>query len=163
MSRFTGKQGKCRAARRSCPGGSCGPGDNLMPYPTILGFLDRVVEYNGPVPTIVCLCGSTRFKDAINKVNAELTLKGELVISLGVFGHTDMPDCDWTTGGSDLKRQLDELHKRKIDLADYVYVVNVGGYIGESTKSEVAYAMAHGKEVRWLEWPSDPAELEDLT
>ena len=100
---------------------------------------------------IVTLCGSTRFKDEINRVNAELTMQGVLVISLGVFGHTDLPDRDWTTNGSADKQMLDDLHKRKIDLADEVFIVNVGGYIGESTRSEIAYAEAHHKPVNYLE------------
>lgn len=102
-------------------------------------------------PRIVCLCGSTRFRDEIHQANARLTLDGQIVISLGVFGHLDMPDEDWTTGGTDRKRMLDDLHKRKIDLADEVFVVNVGGYVGESTRGEIAYARSHGKPVRWLE------------
>jgi hypothetical protein len=106
---------------------------------------------DGDRPTIVTLCGSTRFKDEINAVNARLTLEGKLVISLGLFGHTDLPDHDWSTNGSELKRILDDLHKRKIDLADEVFIVNVGGYIGESTRNEIEYAEAHGKLVRYLE------------
>ena len=102
-------------------------------------------------PTVICLCGSSKFKDQINAVNAKLSLAGNLVISLGLFGHTDLPDLDWTTGSSEVKIMLDELHKRKIDLADEIYVVNVGGYIGESTRSEIAYAMAHGKVIKYLE------------
>lgn len=102
-------------------------------------------------PKVICLCGSTKFKDAINAANTRLTLEGNLVVSLGLFGHTDLPDVDWTTGGSELKRMLDELHKRKIDLADEVFVVNVGGYIGESTRGEIDYAAARGKTVRYLE------------
>jgi hypothetical protein len=107
-------------------------------------------NFGGPRPTITVLCGSTRFKDEINAANARLTLAGDLVISLGLFGHTDMPEHDWTTGGSDMKRLLDELHLRKIDLADRVYVVDVGGYIGESTRSEIEYAQQHGKPVSYL-------------
>lgn len=49
------------------------------------------------------------------------------------------------------KEMLDDMHKRKIDMADSIYVINVGGYIGDSTKSEIAYAKAHGKEVQYLE------------
>src|SRR5262249_44184368 len=112
---------------------------------------DVIVEFRGPKPTIITLCGSTRFKDAINATNARLTLAGHLVISLGVFGHTDMPDQDWTTGGTAIKASLDELHKRKIDLADKVFVANVGGYIGESTRSEIAYAERLGKPIEYLE------------
>jgi len=106
---------------------------------------------------IITLCGSTRFKDEINNANARLTMEGDLVISLGVFGHVDMPDHDWTTNGNADKRMLDELHKRKIDLADEIYVVNVGGYIGESTRGEIEYAREHGKVVRYLERPKEMA------
>jgi hypothetical protein len=102
---------------------------------------------------IVTLCGSTWFKDEINAVNARLTMQGNLVISLGVFGHVDIPDHDWTTGGNAEKVMLDELHRRKIDLADEIYVVNVGGYIGDSTRGEIQYARAHGKIVSYLVEP----------
>jgi len=102
-------------------------------------------------PRVVCLCGSTRFKEEINTTNARLSLDGYLVISLGLFGHTDLPDIDWSTSGSGLKIMLDELHKRKIDLADEIFVVNVDGYVGESTRSEINYAVAHGKPVKYLE------------
>lgn len=99
---------------------------------------------------IVTLCGSTRFKDEIHAENARLTMEGRLVISLGVFGHTDLPDYDWTTDASDLKRMLDALHRQKIDLADRVHVVNPGGYFGESTAREIAYARSLGKPVTFL-------------
>ena len=46
---------------------------------------------------------------------------------------------------------LDDMHKRKIDMADEIFVINVGGYIGSSTKSEIEYAKANGREVRYLE------------
>ena len=108
-------------------------------------------NFGGPRPEIITLCGSTRFKDEINAANARLTLAGKLVISLGLFGHVDLPDRDWTTNGSEDKRLLDELHKRKIDLADRVYVVNVGGYIGESTRGEIEYAQKIGRPVEYLE------------
>lgn len=132
-------------------------------------FHDRVIDWTGvrPLnrsadgrpgylptvhdPEIVTLCGSTRFKAEINRANAELTMQGKLVISLGVFGHVDMPDHDWTTNGNADKRMLDELHRRKIDLADRVHVVNVGGYIGESTRGEIDYALARGRKVTYLE------------
>ncbi len=103
---------------------------------------------------VITLCGSTRFKDEINAVNARLTMQGNIVISLGVFGHVDMPDHDWTTSGNADKLMLDELHRRKIDLSDEIYVVNVDGYIGESTRGEIDYARAHGKIVRYLERPA---------
>lgn len=52
---------------------------------------------------------------------------------------------------SKTKKMLDDMHKRKIDMADYIYVINVGGYIGESTKSEIDYAELHDKTVKYLE------------
>lgn len=112
---------------------------------------DLVRDFGGPSPEIVVLCGSTRFKDQINRTNAELTMQGKLVISLGVFGHVDLPDRDWTTGGSADKQMLDDLHKRKIDLADRVLIVNIGGYVGESTRSEIEYAISKGKPVDYCE------------
>jgi hypothetical protein len=105
-------------------------------------------------PKVITLCGSTRFKEAINYWNARLTMENNIVISMGVFGHTDMPEHDWTTGGNNDKVMLDELHRRKIDLADEIFVVNVGGYVGESTRGEIEYAVAHGKTVTYLEVPS---------
>ena len=76
-----------------------------------------------------------------------LTLEGNIVISVGLFGHAG-DDEVWTPG---TKEMLDNMHKRKIDMADAIYVINVGGYIGESTRSEIEYAKRHGKEVRYLE------------
>ena len=49
------------------------------------------------------------------------------------------------------KEMLDDMHKRKIDMADSIYVINVGGYIGESTRSEIEYAKANNKPVRYME------------
>ena len=76
-----------------------------------------------------------------------LTLEGNIVISVGLFGHSG-DDEVWTEG---TKEMLDKMHKRKIDMADAIYVINVGGYIGESTRSEIEYAIRNGKEVRYLE------------
>lgn len=103
------------------------------------------------MPKVITLCGSTRFKDQFILANRDLTLKGNIVISVGLFGKTDMPDYDWTTGATDLKRMLDELHLRKIDLADEIFVINPNGYIGESTRNEIKYAMETGKPVNYLE------------
>ncbi len=46
---------------------------------------------------------------------------------------------------------LDDMHKRNIDMTDSIYVINVGGYIGESTRSEIEYAQNHGKKISYLE------------
>jgi len=107
-------------------------------------------------PVIVCLCGSTRFYDTFGQVNLERTLAGEIVLSIGCDFRSDTDLASAGTLGKNLeqvKRELDELHKRKIDLADYVLVLNVGGYIGDSTRSEISYATAEGKPVTYLEQP----------
>jgi hypothetical protein len=113
----------------------------------------RLAEMRAGRPPIVTICGSTRFNDEIHAANARLTMEGNLVISLGVFGHTDIPDVDWTTGGSELKVMLDGLHRHKIAPADSVYIVNPKGYIGESTRAEIAYAESLGLPVRYLVEP----------
>ena len=103
---------------------------------------------------VVTLCGSTRFKDEFYEVQKRLTLEGNIVISVGLFGHAgDQEVWDGMDEGtfSKTKEMLDDMHKRKIDMADSIYVINVGGYIGESTRSEIEYAKAHGKEVHYLE------------
>ena len=104
-------------------------------------------------PVIVCLCGSTRFYDAFQQANYDLTMRGEIVLSVGFYPHAKAEHGHGEGVGHDSaeKVALDELHKRKIDLADYVLVLNVGGYIGESTRSEIAYARALGKPVDYLE------------
>ena len=96
---------------------------------------------------VITLCGSTRFKEEFLKAQKELTLRGNIVISVGLFGHSG-DDEVWTEG---TKEMLDDMHKRKIDMADGIFVINVGGYIGSSTRSEIEYATAHGKEVQYLE------------
>ena len=96
---------------------------------------------------VITLCGSTRFKDQFLEAQKRLTLEGNIVISVGLFGHSG-DDEVWTEG---TKEMLDDMHKRKIDMADAIYVINVDGYIGESTRSEIEYAKRNGKEVRYLE------------
>ena len=103
---------------------------------------------------VITLCGSTRFKDEFYDVQKRLTLEGNIVISVGLFGHSgDSEVWDGMDEGiySKTKEMLDDMHKRKIDMADSIYVINVGGYIGESTRSEIEYAKAHNKPVRYLE------------
>ena len=95
---------------------------------------------------IVTLCGSTRFKDAFLEAQKNLSLQGNIVISVGLFGHSGDEEV-WKPG---VKEMLDEMHLRKIDLADEIFVINVGGYIGESTRREIAYARSTGKPVRDL-------------
>lgn len=96
---------------------------------------------------IITLCGSTKFKEDFERVCRELTLAGNIVLSLGVFSQ-----CD---GGIVLdsvqKEMLADMHKRKIDLCDEIFVINVRGYIGASTRDEIEYARHVGKSVRYLE------------
>ena len=107
-------------------------------------------------PEIVVLCGSTRFYDMFQAANYDLTMLGKIVLSVGFYPHSKAMHGHGEGVGHDSaeKEALDELHKRKIDLADRVYVLNVDGYIGSSTRSEIAYAIAHGKPVDYLEDPA---------
>lgn len=98
-------------------------------------------------PEIVCLCGSGRFRDAFEKAEYDETLKGKIVLTIGCNTH-DVARCEELKHH---KPMLDELHKRKIDLADEVLILNVGGYIGESTHSEIEYAIDRNKVIRFLE------------
>lgn len=85
-----------------------------------------------------------KFKDEFMKVQKELTLNGYIAISDGCFGHSGDVFTD------EQKIMLDDMHKRKIDMADEIFVINVNGYIGNSTKSEIEYAEAHNKKVNYL-------------
>lgn len=96
---------------------------------------------------VITLCGSTRFKDAFMEAQKRLTLEGNIVTSVGLFGHSGDSEV-WTEG---TKEMLDDMHQRKIDIADEIFVINVGGYIGSSTRSEIEYAQTTGKTVRYLE------------
>lgn len=102
---------------------------------------------------VITLCGSTRFKDAFMEAQKRLTLDGNIVISVGLFGHSGDNEV-WEGMDEDTltktKLMLDDMHKRKIDMSDEIYVINVGGYIGDSTRSEIEYAKAHGKRVEYL-------------
>lgn len=93
---------------------------------------------------VITLCGSTRFKDDFMRAQADLTLKGNIVISVGVFGHSDVEPTP------EQKEMLDDIHKRKIDMSDAIYVINPNNYIGASTKSEIEYARAHNKEIIYM-------------
>ena len=104
-------------------------------------------------PKIVCLCGSTRFGEAFQKAELEATLNGKIVLTIGgnmrtdteIFGHLEKSELEG------IKARLDELHLRKIDIADEVMILNVGGYIGNSTRAEIDYAESRGKPVKYLE------------
>ncbi len=98
-------------------------------------------------PKIVCLCGSGRFKQAFDEAEFNETISGKIVLTIGCNTH----DVARSEELKHYKPMLDELHKHKIDLCDEILVLNIGGYIGESTRGEIEYAKAHGKPVRYLE------------
>lgn len=116
------------------------------------------------MPKIVCLCGSTRFWREFQRASLRETLEGRIVLSIGAASGTD----DEHFGNLSreeyvrVKTMLDELHKRKIDLADEVLVLNVDGYIGSSTRSEIEHAIAHNKPVKFLEADKEPDWLRSL-
>jgi hypothetical protein len=99
----------------------------------------------GEYMKVITLCGSTKYKDEFNVVNKNLTMLGNLVISVGVFGHAEGIELT-----SQEKEMLDNIHFKKIDLADEIFVINVDGYIGSSTKREIEYALSKGKVVNYL-------------
>ena len=95
---------------------------------------------------IITLCGSTKFKDEFLAEQKRLTLDGNIVISVGLFGHSGDNEV-WVEG---IKEMLDDMHKKKIDLADEIFVINVDGYIGSSTKKEIEYAISTNKIIKYL-------------
>lgn len=132
-----------------------------MSYPHFSGDCDEYHslvrdfgdERGGPRPRIACLCGSTRFYAQFQEANYRLTMQGEIVLSVGFYPHAAAEHGHGEGVGHDSteKVSLDELHKRKVDLADYVYVVSEGGYFGDSTAGEVVYAQQHGTPVLFAE------------
>ena len=117
--------------------------------------LKEVLEYceNRTVPAntpqIVCLCGSTRFMEAFFDAGWMFTLKGYIVLSVGVCKHAEHHGGEAL--GQEVADSLDRLHLRKIDLADEVFVLNVDGYIGDSTRKEIQYAESLDKPIRYLQ------------
>lgn len=103
---------------------------------------------------VITLCGSTKFKNEYIEVNKWLTLQGNIVISTGLYGQSD---------GDKLKREekvmLDKLHKDKIDISEEIFVIDVNGYIGNSTKSEIEHADSKSKKIRFYTKEKDDFEL----
>ena len=124
-------------------------GKTLFANKDIDRWLSMVGKYK-----VITLCGSTRFKDEFMEAQKRLTLEGNIVISVGLFGHAGDAEVWENMDEGTLtktKEMLDDMHKRRIDMADEIYVINVGGYIGSSTKSEIEYAKAAGKGILYLE------------
>lgn len=95
---------------------------------------------------IITLCGSIKFKDKFIKVQEKLTLEGNIVLTPNFFNNIKKEEIDEKT-----KKMLDEMHRQKIDMSDEIYIINFGGYIGESTKAEIEYAKTKGKKLSYLE------------
>ncbi len=112
-------------------------------------------------PRVVCLCGSTRFSKEYQQINLDETLKGRIVLTIGADMKSDEALFQSFTPEAleRIKRELDELHLRKIDLADEVFVINPGGYIGESTRREIEYVRLSNKPIRW--WTHSDLALPD--
>jgi len=108
---------------------------------------------------VITLCGSTKFRDEFIAEQKRLTLEGYIVISVGLFGHSG----DTEVWREITKLMLDDMHKRKIDMADEIFVINVGGYIGSSTRSEIEYAIMTNKPVKYLEPPAVTNEVTGTT
>lgn len=97
-------------------------------------------------PVVVTLCGSTKFKDEFIKANADETMAGKIVLSVGGFDH-----AEGVTLTDSQREMLGKLHEHKIDMSDEILVINVDGYIGKSTRHEIEYARQRGIKVRFLE------------
>lgn len=133
------------------------PGEDSGPIP-LFRFLTfntgKIMDMKDPdFPKIICLCGSTRFTEQMLIKQWELTKQGHIVLSWCA-----LPNSYWSGSGSShigeregVKEIVDEVHKRKIDLSDEIYVINIGGYIGESTRNEIDYAFKEGKMVLYEE------------
>lgn len=122
-----------------------------------LGLADPGSRYEFTVyrerPKVVTLCGSTRFKTEFLEAEARFEREGVAVFSVGYFAHADgIPISE------EEKVAADELHKWKIRMSDEIFVVNPGGYIGESTRSEIAYASEVGVPVRYLVEPGEQVD-----
>ena len=126
-------------------------------HPSRIAYSEKLVKffdyYTKKYP-VVTLCGSTRFKDEFMEAQKNLTLQGKIVISVGLFGHAG--DCEVWEGKEEgcrtkTKAMLDDMHKRKIDMSDEIFVINKDGYIGESTQREIDYAKWKGIKVNYLE------------
>lgn len=105
-----------------------------------------IVNKTKNFPEIITLCGSSRFKTEYLEVTKKLTLEGKIVLSVGLWNHADNENLN-----KKQKKKVDELHLRKIDLSDSIYVLNINGYVGQSTRNEIDYATKMGKDIVYHE------------
>lgn len=114
---------------------------------------------------VITLCGSTKFKKEFIEVQKRLTLEGNIVISVGLFGHSGDNEVWESMDDGTLtktKQMLDDMHKEKINMSDEIFVINVGGYIGESTANEIIHAIKRGKIVNFLEEPKNFDKIQQI-
>ena len=105
---------------------------------------------------IITICGSTRFKDEIGKIAHDLTLQDHIVLAPCIFHHADGEELS-----AEEKIRLDNLHREKINMSDAIFVVNVDGYIGESTYGEIDWANRMKKQIFFLVEPPKPEGVEE--
>jgi hypothetical protein len=105
---------------------------------------------------IITLCGSTKFKNEYERANLKLTMDGHIVISVAAFGHADAKNFSEAD-----KQKLDKIHLSKIDLADAIFVIDVDGYIGSSTKNEIQHAKTTGKRIFYYSKCVDNISVEE--
>lgn len=124
------------------------------------------VEGGSERPIVVCFCGSSKWPEVHMRAMMQETLSGKIVVPMGLYGHADFPaGARAATNDGDeameVKQMLDRLHFAKIDLSDEILVLSVGGYVGSSTRREIAYAFATGKRVRWFDGGEVTAALQN--
>lgn len=102
---------------------------------------------------IITICGSTKFKNEMFDAAKNLTLEDHIVLMPTIFEHADNEELT-----TEQKIRLDNLHKMKINMSDAVFVVNVDGYIGESTYGEIDWAVKNKKELYFLVNPNPEDE-----
>ncbi|MDQ0901186.1 hypothetical protein [Paenibacillus sp. V4I7] len=105
---------------------------------------------------VITLCGSTKFKEQFEQANAYLTLQGNIVISVAFFEQSD--GFKITEEQAEL---LGNMHFRKIDISDEIFVIDVDGYIGNSTRREIQYAEEKGKAIRYYSSARIPSSVFD--
>ena len=118
-------------------------------------------------PEIICMCGSTRFSDLMAAISWEMEKQSKIVLRVNYLPGWYVKNAGWTqpAHGAEqdgLKEVLDTLHCRKIDLCDRVFVCNVDGYIGESTRNEINYATKIGKPIVYIH-SHERNEFSDMT
>lgn len=129
--------------------------DNTVDVFPADAFPGKFIDVDLPTdrPRIVVLCGSTKFADVFRSENLRLTLAGDAVFTIGCDMRSDAHLFEGRPAAEveKTKEGLDVLHKWKIAMGDVVRVLNVGGYIGSSTRSEIEYAQRIGKPIEYLE------------